>query len=182
MISWLRYLENLQRKLEKALLLLGGGIAIILMLLMTVDVFLRKVFNSPIPGSFELSQLLIVGIVFLGLAYVQAEKGHIAVELATDWLPDRVKGFLNFFGYLVGLAVCTVLTWQSWLSAWEALVTGDYTMGIVNIPLWPAKILVPTGLGLLTLRIIWDIIFYLFPAVRNEQPTVSEEKEANLWH
>jgi C4-dicarboxylate transporter DctM subunit len=47
--------------------------------------------------------------------------------------------------------------WQSALSAWEAWVTGDHEMGLVEYPYWPAKSVMTLGIALLVLRFARDI-------------------------
>ena len=46
---------------------------------------------------------------------------------------------------------------DSGLLAWNAWVTGDYDMGLIEIPFWPAKSVMTVGIGLLLWRFITDI-------------------------
>ncbi|MEH7248612.1 TRAP transporter small permease [Neobacillus niacini] len=169
MIIWIRFIEKMQQKFEKLLVFLGAVFTIFLMFLITLDVILRK-FGSPIQGAYELVQLLTVGIVFLGVAYVQRIKGHVFIEVATDKFPKKVQQGLDFFGYIVGFAVCLIITWQSGITAWESFLTREATSGMTKIPIWPVKIVILMGMGLLTLRLILDIVYYLFPKVPINQP------------
>lgn len=142
---------------ETACSRIAAGIIMVLMFLTTADVFGRYVLNSPIEGAFEGSEVLMVGIIFLGIAYVQHMKGHVNVEVATSWLPQRAQLGLETFGYLVGFLIMAVIAWQSGALAWKAFVTHDHTHGLVRIPLWPGKSLIPIGTGLLCLRLIANI-------------------------
>jgi TRAP-type mannitol/chloroaromatic compound transport system permease small subunit len=74
----------------------------------------------------------------------------------------------------VGLVIFSIVTWQSGRLAWEAWETQDYTMGIVQFPLWPAKTILPIGVGLFCLRLFLDIIIGLYnlgrsPAANKDQ-------------
>jgi len=137
---------------------IAAGIIMVLMFLTTADVIGRYVFNSPIQGAYDASEVMMVGVVFLGIAYVQSMKGHVKVEVITSWLPQRAQLGLDAFGYLVGFCLMALITWYSAGYAWKAWVTQDHTLGIVEIPFWPGKSLIPFGSGLLCLRLLSDVV------------------------
>ena len=62
-----------------------------LMFLGAIDVIGRYVFNYPIMGALEISQILLAALVFFGLAYTQMGRKHITVGLAYAKLPPRLK-------------------------------------------------------------------------------------------
>ncbi|MFC2000926.1 TRAP transporter small permease subunit [Chloroflexota bacterium] len=132
-------------------------IIMVLMFLTTADVFGRYVLNSPIVGVYEASEVFMVGIVFLGIAYIQRMKGHVSVEIISSWLPQRAQLGLEIFGYLLGFLFMAVIAWQSGALAWKAFVTHDHTHGLIKIPLWPGKSFVPIGASLLCIRLIASI-------------------------
>ena len=113
--------------------------------------------EEPLPAIFQLTEFMMVGVVYLGISYVQSMKEHIKIEMATSWLPQWSQDFLDIFGYMIGLLLFAIMMWQSGRLAWEAWVTQDYTMGIIHFPLWPAKSIIPIGCGLLCIRLLLDI-------------------------
>ena len=137
---------------------IAAVVILLLMFLTTADVTGRYVFNSPIQGAFDGSEVLMVGVVFLGIAYVQSMKGHVKVEVLTSWMPQKGQLALDTFGYIVGFFVIALILWQSSLYTWKAFVTHDHTMGIVELPLWPGKSLIPIGAGLLCIRLLSDVV------------------------
>ena len=137
---------------------IAAGFILVLMFLTTTDVVGRYVFNAPIVGAYEVSQIMLVAIVYLGLAYVQRMKGHVKVDAFTSWAPQRVQWALDAFGYLVAALVVALMTWRSGVEAWQALVTQDHIQGLFRIPFWPGKSLLPLGAGLLCIRLIADVV------------------------
>ncbi|MFC1917126.1 TRAP transporter small permease subunit [Chloroflexota bacterium] len=135
----------------------AGGLIIVLMFLTTADVTGRYIFNSPIQGAFDASEVIMVGIVFLGIAYVQLVRGHVKVDIVVSRLHGNGQLLLEIFGFSLGLLVMALIAWQTSLYSWKAFITHDHTMGIVRIPLWPGKSIVALGSGLLCLRLISDI-------------------------
>jgi len=176
MRAWVA-LEKLQRTVEKTTCGIAAGIILFMVFPVSIDVVLRYLFRSPIPQVYDLSEFMIVGAAYLAIAYVQAIKGHIKIEAATARLPEKWKIVLDIFGYGLGTGLFIVITWQSARLAWEAWVTQDHTMGVINLPLWPAKSIVPIGAGLLCLRLISDIVLEI-GRLRNvilEHPSMNEE-------
>jgi len=150
--------ERWLNKIERGFCYAAAGLVFVMIFPTTVDVILRYVFNAPLPEMFQLTEFMMVGVVYLAIAYVQQLKDHIKIEIATQWLPQKAQDVLDLFGCLVGLLIFTIITWQTGRLAWEAWDTQDYTMGIVQFPLWPAKSILPIGVGLLCLRLLLDFL------------------------
>src|SRR5690606_9894380 len=76
--------ERLYRAYVRLLSWLGilcGLITFAIMWLIDANALMRKLFNTPVPGAFELTEAGLVLIVFLSLAYTQSRRGHIRVTL-----------------------------------------------------------------------------------------------------
>ncbi len=153
----LAFYDRVLRKVERGACYIAAGLVFIMIFPTTLDIFLRYIMEEPLPAIFQLTEFMMVGVVYLGISYVQSMKEHIKIEMATAWLPKRGQDLLDIFGYLVGLLLFAIMMWQSGRLAWEAWVTQDYTMGIIHFPLWPAKSIIPIGCGLLCLRLLLDI-------------------------
>jgi TRAP-type C4-dicarboxylate transport system permease small subunit len=151
-------IETIQRKVERTACYIAAGLVFVMIFPTTVDVVLRYIFHQPLPEIFQLSEFMMVGVVYLSIAYVQSMRDHIKIEMATSRLPKKYQEGLDIFGHIVGLVIFGVITWQSAGLAWNAWVTQDYTMGIVHFPLWPAKSILPVGTGLLWVRLLIDMI------------------------
>ena len=139
-----------------------AGVAVVIvntvMLMITADVIMRYVFNRPIIGTYALAELAMVGIVFLGVGYVQSLKGHVNVPLLVQRLNPKTQLIVSIFGYLVGVFALSIIIWGSGQATWVAFVNGEATLGLVNFLIWPAKAIVPLGIGVLSLRLIVDIV------------------------
>jgi TRAP-type C4-dicarboxylate transport system permease small subunit len=158
-------IDRAQRRIERIAAYMAAGLVFVMIFPTTLDVILRYIFNSPLPDIFQLTEFMMVGLVYLAIAYVQSIKDHIKIEVVTARLPQKIRDGLDLFGYVVGLLIFGMITWQSGRLAWAAWVNEDYTMGIIHFPLWPAKTILPIGTCLLCLRLILDILsgFTKFP-------------------
>jgi TRAP-type C4-dicarboxylate transport system permease small subunit len=155
-------IERWLKNIEQGFCYVAAGLVFVMIFPTTVDVFLRYVFNAPLPEMFQLTEFMMVGVVYLAIAYVQQLKDHIKIEIATQWMPQKGQNILDLFGYLVGLFIFGLITWQTGRQAWEAWDTQDYTMGIVQFPLWPAKSILPVGIGLFCLRLFVDLLIGIY--------------------
>ena len=136
-----------------------SGIALLLMMIMgALDVFLGKVFNTPIPGTFEATEAFMVVSAFLAIAYNQQVRGHIKVELFTSRLSPGLQLKLEAFNYFISAVFFFLLTWQGWRFGLESLRVGEYESGLIAFPVYPAKLLLALGLTLMTLQCIRDLV------------------------
>lgn len=149
---------GIQSGVERWLSIIGGLIVVALMLVSTLDVAMRYLFNSPIDGAYELAEFMLVGMVYLGIAYIQSFKGHVRVDVFVNRVGIRGELLLSIFGNLVGLVAFVLVTWQTGSLALVAWQTGDYSSGLVHLPMWPSKLIIPFGTGLLCLRLLTDLL------------------------
>jgi TRAP-type C4-dicarboxylate transport system permease small subunit len=57
--------------------------------------------------------------VFLGMAYVALQRGHINVTMFTQRLSFRAQTILDIGVLLLAVSVFGLLTWSSWVLAWQ---------------------------------------------------------------
>jgi TRAP-type C4-dicarboxylate transport system permease small subunit len=129
----------------------------IMMFSTTIDTVLRYLFNSPIPGVFELNEVILVVCVFMGVAWCQVERGHIRVTVGLVRLSPRKAVILDTMVWIVALAFVLVLAQQTWHDAVYAYSIKMFRWGKVQMPIWWARALVPIGLWLLAIQLILDI-------------------------
>ena len=153
----LQRLNGWGRAADRVLCIAAAVIILFMMLLTTLDVVLRYAFNNPLTGVYELQEFMLVGVVFLALAYIQSSNGHIYVDLLTNRFSEKGQTVLRVFSHVVSLLIFGLITWQGGLRAWMALVTGQSREGLISYPLWPAKWILTIGVGFFCLRIALDI-------------------------
>jgi TRAP-type transport system small permease protein len=141
---------------EKASAGIAAAIILFLMFLVVADVAGRKLFNSPVDGAVEIASQTLPAIVFLTIAYVQRLREHVTIDLFTSRLPQPIQQSLDLFAIGVALAVMAIVTWKTVVFALASVAEQEYSMGIVEVPLWPARVLVAFGSALLSVRLILD--------------------------
>jgi len=136
---------------------LSGYIVFFMMIMITIDVTGRYLFNSPISGTLELTEFLMVFVVFFSMAYVQLNQRHIRVELLTQRLPKRVGDGFAIVTLLIAAVFFGLLAWQSWLSAWSAFEYREASEGLIQIPIYPPKFVIPFGSAIMVVQLLRDM-------------------------
>lgn len=136
----------------------AGAILTVMMLLVTGDVIGRYLFNTPIHGTNELTEFMMVGLLYFTLSHAQALKAHIRVEFLIDFFSPRTKVICQMVCHFLGLFVFSLIAWQSMKAALQAWRLGETTFGLILFPLFPSKILVPMGSFLFSLRLFKDLV------------------------
>jgi TRAP-type C4-dicarboxylate transport system permease small subunit len=144
---------------EAALLRLGalsGFGTLLIMVVVCLDVAGRAALNAPFHSGVEVSELLLVSLVFLGLAAAQQQKQHFAVEIVARHLPPGLRRGLELAGLLACLGITAVIAWPSTRQAAASFDRGETGFGIVPFPVWPARAILALGLWLLAVQFACD--------------------------
>lgn len=132
-----------------------------------VDVILRYLFNSPIPGDYDITQLWLSVIVFASMAYVQTEKGHIAVGMLLKVLPRRLAISLYGVATLLGVFITGCCSYSCFAMARRALARNMVSMS-ANIPLAPFEFFEAFCMALLCIVMLLDAIM-IFMSLGSEE-------------
>lgn len=155
-------LSRLDRRLfwlETKLALLGGIAVFSLMFLAVVSVFGRNFANAPLPGYVDWIEQAMPLIAFVAVSYTQRLGGHIRMDIVIGRLRGRPLWLVELISTLVMLALMLLLVWGTYshfLRAFDfnaPLWSRDSSMDIA-LPLWPSKLIVPIGFGVLSLRLM----------------------------
>jgi len=138
---------------SKAASFLGGLATLFIAGATTSDVLLRYFVNRPLLGVDEVAGFLQVLVVFWGCAYTFQQGGHIRVDLVTSHLPGPVRAWLRVVTLLLGLAFLGVVCWVTTQSALTAYRYQRVSVVMLFV-LWPAMLLIPTGLALMAVAML----------------------------
>ena len=131
------------------------------------DVFLEKVFNTRILGSYELVERCMIISVIASFAYAQTKKAHINMMIVLERLPRFLR--LLILGLTSVLSVGTAA--YTGYAAWTQCKTAyrmAMTTGILYIPFWPFYLVVSISLYLLAIVLLLDTVF-IFVAMKSDR-------------
>ncbi len=139
---------------------LCGFVIVLMMVHVIADVVLRTALNSPLPATLEIvANWWMVAIAFLGLGFAKAREEHVAVTLLTgDGAPPRLRWLGTIVVEVVTIVVLGVLIHFSTLAAIDATARGQHSAGVVPIPTWPSRFLIPLGALLFALTSLKNLV------------------------
>lgn len=121
------------RGLQLTLEGMAAAVLFALMLLTTADVLGRSLFNMPVTGTVELTQLMLAALVFFALPVVSWREEHIAVDLLDAVFPQRLVCWRQLLVNAFSAAALWVVARRAWALGERALDWGDRTQ-FLNIP------------------------------------------------
>jgi len=92
----------------------ASAILLTMMLLTVVDVVARYVFSRPLRGAFEITELMLLVLIFAGLPLVSFADEHALMDFIDRLLGPRSQSWLERLVQLVNAAFMFLLTWLVW--------------------------------------------------------------------
>jgi|SRR5690554_1191632 len=140
------------RKTEAWLSNIAGLIAasamIFMMLSTALDATSRSLFNFPLPGVYEFSEISMAIIVYLGLLWTQRDSKHIRVSLVSDRKQKRIRLAWEGLAWSFAAAFLLFLSIPTIEGAYSSFLDREFRWGIFQMPIWWVKIVVAVGLSL----------------------------------
>ena len=165
-------------KVVNPISLVGVGISwvsqFIMLIMLVVNVFGRVVFLSPIPGTKELEEFLLVLVAFLGLAYTGLKKAHVRVDLLIGNLPTWVGHVVDTVTGLMSLSLWVLMAWQSFSWAIKIVGPSALTSEILGIPKAIFAFLILFVMCLFALLLIAQILLSI-------NGSIAESGKKALW-
>jgi len=107
----------LKRRADLLLGLVASAVLFAMMGLTVVDVVARYVFNRPLRGAFEVTELMLLVLIFAGLPLVSFTDEHALMDFIDRLLPPRGQVLLERLVQALCAATMFVLTWLIWRKA-----------------------------------------------------------------
>ena len=151
-----RWLERLAR----AVALAGGLLLVGVMGMTVVSVLGRYLFNAPVPGDYEITELAIGIAVFAFFPYCHITNANIVVELFTGRMPPRFKAALDAVHNITFAIVAGLIAWRLFVGGMHKFDDGETTM-FLGIPIHWAYFSAVFGASLLTAVCILQLFRHL---------------------
>jgi TRAP-type transport system small permease protein len=127
-------------KLKALLQVLCGllaGIALFAIMLLTLfDVVGRKFLDASVPGSLEVTELLLVVVIFAGLPLVSLRGEHVVFDSLDPLWPAAWRRAQQAVVDLACMAMLLGVAWVMWVKAGNMAEYGDTTAQLL-LPLGP---------------------------------------------
>jgi TRAP-type C4-dicarboxylate transport system permease small subunit len=126
-MSGQRLLDQFDRVITPVLGFMAAVVLFALMTLTCVDVIGRYFFSKPIVGGFEITEMALAAMIFLGLPLVTLRNEHITVDVLDPITPDWVFRIQHVVACAIGMLSTGYLSWRLWVRATRLYEAGETT-------------------------------------------------------
>jgi TRAP-type C4-dicarboxylate transport system permease small subunit len=109
--------QGWKRHADSLLGVAASAILLAMMFLTVVDVVARYVFSRPVRGAFEVTELMLLVLIFAGLPLVSFSDEHAVMDFIDRLFGRRGHDRLQRLVQLVNAAFMFLLTWLVWRKA-----------------------------------------------------------------
>jgi TRAP-type C4-dicarboxylate transport system permease small subunit len=134
-------------------------------LVTVVDVAERYFYNHPLPGALELSELLMVFLVFGAFAMTELHNAHVDIDVVVTRLGPRGQALCESFAALLSAGLWGAITWRTALHALNVRSAGETTPNL-GLPVAPFVWVAAAGSALFTLALVGRVLRVLPRLVR----------------
>ena len=134
----------------------GAVVLFALMCLTAVDVACRYLFNAPILGVFEITEFMVLIVIFSFLARKEIKKNLSQVDLVIELLPKRFQRYIDLVNHAICLILMGLITWQGILRALEMKEVGEASPNL-QIPDYPFVFFLVLGCLALCFEYVRDL-------------------------
>ena len=151
-------------------------LCIVLVAVLTVEVFMRYVLNSPTQYSYEIASSMGVAIGAGGLAYTHLHRGHVRVDVLWKNLPPKGRAIADIIGAFIFLFPLFIfLTWMSASWAQQSIIEHEImTTTYWYPPAWPTRSILALGFLLLLPQGVAEVLRNICILKGKDVPNVGE--------
>ena len=122
-------------RLSRGLVWIGGILIIGSALLVTLEVFLRKLFNISLGGADEISGYAFGVATALGFSFALFERAHIRVDALFPFFPRWLRISSNYLGLVLLVGFAGVIAAMAWSLVADTISHGSRSITPLRTPL-----------------------------------------------
>ena len=152
---------NYYDKLVKYSGYLASALFITIGFIVSYEVIMRYLFNSPTIWVNEVSRFLQIWATYLALTYSFHKKDFIRITVIYDRLNENGKKLLDFISFVFIIIFSSFVVYYGWLIAYDSLKVGRTSSTILDVPSFLTELAIPLCFAFLVLRVILEAIKYI---------------------
>ena len=165
---------NLLYRISRLSVWFFGAGYLLIAIATTADVAARYLLRISTPAVYELSGYVFAVATTWGFAFVLFERRHVRIDVAYQFLGERIRTFLDLAALLSMLVFVSVLTWRAWLTLDETLLFNSRARTGLQTPLWIPQSLWLSGLVYFLLCLTFLSLYVALLLLRGRSDRVSE--------
>ena len=147
---------NYYNKLVKYSGYLASALFIAIGFIVSYEVIMRYLFNSPTIWVNEVSRFLQIWATYLALTYSFHKQDFIRITVIYDRLNENGKKILDFISFIFILIFSSFVVYFGWLIAYDSLKVGRTSSTILDVPSFSGAFMTCREATLFTLHPQWN--------------------------
>jgi TRAP-type C4-dicarboxylate transport system permease small subunit len=140
---------------------LASALFIAIGFIVSYEVIMRYLFNSPTIWVNEVSRFLQIWATYLALTYSFHKQDFIRITVVYDRLNETGKKILDFISFIFIIIFSCFVVYYGWLIAYDSLKVGRTSSTILDVPSFLTELAIPLCFAFLVIRVILEAIRYL---------------------
>ena len=136
---------------------LASALFIAIGFIVSYEVIMRYLFNSPTVWVNEISRFLQIWATYLALTYSFDRKEFIRITVLYDKLNAVGKKVLDLISAIFILTFSSFVLYFGWLIAYDSLKVGRTSSTILDVPSFLTELAIPLCFAFLVIRVILEI-------------------------
>lgn len=160
MRNFIRLVSRAYDKILAGIVFVVSTLSIVILILISVQVFSRYLTKSPVLWTTETSIMLMLGMGLPGAAWLLRNDEHVQIDVVINYLSEKKKLFVNLITSVLGVVTCFFITLAGVWVTHDQYVRGVRTVGDLQIPKYILLVLIPLGTFFLTIEFIRKVKHY----------------------
>ena len=152
---------NFYDKIVKYSGYLASALFISIGFIISYEVIMRYVFNSPTVWVNEISRFFQIWATYLALTYTFHKNDFIRITVLYDKVGENGKRILDLISAIFILIFSSFVLYYGWLIAYDPLKVGRTSSTILDVPSFLTELAIPLCFGFLVLRVLLEIPKYI---------------------
>lgn len=140
---------------------LASALFIAIGFIVSYEVIMRYLFNSPTIWVNEVSRFLQIWATYLALTYSFHKRDFIRITVIYDRLNETGKKILDFISFIFIIIFSCFVVYYGWLIAYDSLKVGRTSSTILDVPSFLTELAIPLCFAFLVIRVIFEAIRYI---------------------
>ncbi len=140
---------------------LASALFIAIGFIVSYEVIMRYLFNSPTIWVNEVSRFLQIWATYLALTYSFHKQDFIRITVVYDRLNETGKKILDFISFIFIIIFSCFVVYYGWLIAYDSLKVGRTSSTILDVPSFLTELAIPLCFAFLVIRVILEAIRYI---------------------
>ena len=140
---------------------LASALFIAIGFIVSYEVIMRYLFNSPTIWVNEVSRFLQIWATYLALTYSFHKQDFIRITVIYDRLNETGKKILDFISFIFIIIFSCFVVYYGWLIAYDSLKVGRTSSTILDVPSFLTELAIPLCFAFLVIRVILEAIRYI---------------------